>query len=94
MINNFYIGVKKIDLSQMTEFATRLNHNESKVRMMNFVFNSFSCKQDRVILSGYGGCNSCGELFKEFDFSGNEIIESSDSVDMNPMKNIMPGISS
>lgn len=90
----FYIAGKKIDLSRLTGFATRLDHNEAKVRMMNFVFNGFSCKQDRVILSGYGGCNSCGELFKEFDFSGNEIKESSDSVDLKPMENIITGFSS
>ncbi|WP_258167150.1 hypothetical protein [Erwinia billingiae] len=58
--------------------------------MMNFVFYGFSCKKDRVILSASGGCNSCGELFKEFDLSGKEIKDDSESVDLEPMKNIIP----
>jgi len=43
-----------------------------------------------VILSASGGCNSCGELFKEFDLSGKEIKDDSESVDLEPMKNIIP----
>ncbi|MGK2177236.1 hypothetical protein ACR92V_27085, partial [Klebsiella pneumoniae] len=43
-----------------------------------------------IILSGAGGCNSCGETFKTFNLSGEEINEKSTTLDLEPMQDIIP----
>ncbi|MDY1038670.1 hypothetical protein [Lelliottia sp. CFBP8978] len=78
------------DLSKATGFVDRISQNGEKVKMMNFVFYGASCKNDRLILSGSGGCNSCGEMFKTFNLSGKEIKEDSGSLDLESMQEIIP----
>lgn len=61
--------------------------------MMNFVFYGASCKKNKIILSGYGECNSCGETFKQFNVSGKEIIkDNSIPQDLELMQEIIPDI--
>ncbi|HCR1139932.1 TPA: hypothetical protein OMU28_002149 [Klebsiella aerogenes] len=78
------------DLSKDTGVVERIASNGAKVKMMNYVFYGASCKNDRIILSGSGGCNSCGEIFKIFNFSGQEVNDKQGSIDLNPMQNIIP----
>ena len=60
----FTLGKENHDLSESTGFVERINMKGEKIKMMNFVFYGATCKSDRIILSGAGGCNSCGEMFK------------------------------
>ncbi len=86
------LGEGEYDLSKSTGFVERLNQNGERIKMMNYVFYGASCKKDRIILSGAGGCNSCGEIFKAFDFSGKEIKDKSTALDLEPMQEIMPDL--
>lgn len=78
------------DLSKDTDFVERVDNDGGKVKMMNYVFYGASCKRDKIILSGSGGCNSCGEIFKIFNLLGQEIKGKQGSIDLNPMQNIIP----
>jgi hypothetical protein len=84
------LGKEVHDLSKDTGFAERINNLGVKIKMMNYVFYGATCKSDKIILSGSGGCNSCGEIFKTFNLSGKEINDKSRSVDLNPMQDILP----
>lgn len=86
------IGDEKHDLSKSTGFVERMNQKGEKIKMMNFVFYGASCKNDRIIFSGSGGCNSCGEMFKTFDLSGKEVKEKSSAIDLEPMQDIIPDL--
>lgn len=86
------INGKMEDLSNFTGVIERLSQEGDKIKMMNFVFYGASCKNDRVILSGTGGCNSCGEMFKTFNLSGGVIKERSGSLDLEPMQDIIPSL--
>lgn len=86
------INGKTQELSNLTGTIERLNQENDKTKMMNFVFYGATCKKDRVILSGTGGCNSCGEMFKTFNLSGQVIKEKSDSLDLEPMQDIIPNL--
>ncbi|OAT18075.1 hypothetical protein [Buttiauxella noackiae] len=86
------IGDEKLDLSKSTGFVERMNQKGEKLKMMNFVFYGASCKNDRIILSASGGCNSCGEMFKTFNLSGKEVKEKSSTVDLEPMQDIIPNL--
>ena len=88
----FILGKENQDLSKSTGFVERMNNKGEKIKMMNFVFYGASCKNDRIILSGAGGCNSCGELFKTFNLSGKEIKEESTTLDLEPMQYIIPNL--
>lgn len=88
----FTIGEKSHDLSKSTGFIERVNKNGEKIKMMNIVFYGATCKNDRIILSGSGGCNSCGEMFKTFNISGKEIKEKSAPLDLEPMQDIIPNM--
>lgn len=83
------INGKMEDLSNSTGVIERLSQEGEKIKMMNFVFYGASCKNDRVILSGAGGCNSCGEMFKTFNLSGSVIKEKSVELDLKPMQDII-----
>ncbi|MEG5625404.1 hypothetical protein [Enterobacter hormaechei] len=84
------LGNEKHDLSKPTGLVERINSKGEIIKMMNFVFFGASCKNDRIILSGAGGCNSCGETFKTFNLSGKEIKEKSTTLDLEPMQVITP----
>lgn len=86
----FVLGKENHDLSKFTGLVERINSKDEKIKMMNFVFYGASCKNDRIILSGAGGCNSCGETFKTFNLSGEEINEKSTTLDLEPMQDIIP----
>ncbi|EHR8766448.1 hypothetical protein KUS09_003791 [Escherichia coli] len=86
----FTLGKENYDLSESTGFVERINIKGEKIKMMNFVFYGATCKSDRIILSGAGGCNSCGEMFKIFNLSGKEINEKSTMLDLEPMQDIIP----
>lgn len=88
----FMLGKEKHDLSKPTGFVERINSKGEIIKMMNFVFYGASCKNDRIILSGAGGCNSCGETFKTFNLSGKEIKEKSTTLDLEPMLDIIPNL--
>lgn len=88
----FVLGKENHDLSKSTGFVERMNNKGEKIKMMNFVFYGASCKNDRVILSGAGGCNSCGEIFKTFNLLGKEIKEKSSTLDLEPMQDIIPDL--
>jgi len=80
------------DLSILTGVVERLNQQGDKVKMMNFVFYGVSCKNDIIILSGAGGCNSCGEMFKRFNLFGHVIKEQSGALDLEPMEEVIPDL--
>ncbi|ECU0370319.1 hypothetical protein NVX15_004292 [Salmonella enterica] len=86
----FVLGKENHDLSKSTGFVEQINSKGEKIKMMNFVFYGASCKNDRIILSGSGGCNSCGETLKTFNLSGKEIKEKSTTLDLEPMQDIIP----
>ncbi|EAP9888678.1 hypothetical protein IMT94_002933 [Salmonella enterica] len=86
----FVLGKENHDLSKSTGFVEQINSKGEKIKMMNFVFYGASCKNDRIILSGSGGCNSCGETFKTFNLSEKEIKEKSTTLDLEPMQDIIP----
>lgn len=86
------IGDEKLDLSKSTGFVERMNQKGGKSKMMDFVFYGASCKNERIILSASGGCNSCGEMFKTFNLSGKEVKEKSPTVDLEPMQDIIPNL--
>lgn len=88
----FVLGKENHDLSESTGFVERLNNEGEKIKMMNFVFYGASCKNEKIILSGAGGCNSCGEMFKTFNLSGKEIKEKSTTLDLEPMQDIIPNL--
>lgn len=88
----FVLGKENHDLSKSTGLVERINSKEEKIKMMNFVFYGASCKNDIIILSGAGGCNSCGETFKTFNLSGKEINEKSTTLDLEPMQDIIPDL--
>lgn len=88
----FVLGKENHELSASTGFVERINNKGEKIKMMNFVFYGASCKNDKIILSGAGGCNSCGETFKTFNLSGNEIKEKSTTLDLEPMQDIIPNL--
>ena len=85
-----FIGSKKHELSEATGFKEITNQNGKNIKMMKFFFYGVSCKRDRVILSAYGGCNSCGEMFKTFSLSGDEVKDDSIPINLEPMQDIMP----
>ena len=87
-----FLGSKKYDLSEATGFIEITNQNGKQIKMMKFFFYGASCKSDRVILSAYGGCNSCGEMFKSFSLSGDEVKDDSTSINLEPMQDIIPHI--
>ncbi|MEW5291997.1 hypothetical protein ABW286_22945 [Erwinia papayae] len=84
------LGATVHDLSKDTGFIERISDGGGKVKMMNYVFYGASCKRDKVILSGSGGCNSCGEIFKIFNLSGKDVKEQQGGINLNPMQNIIP----
>ncbi|WP_375750818.1 hypothetical protein [Enterobacter roggenkampii] len=86
----FVLGKENHDLSKSTGLVERINSKDEKIKMMNFVFYGASCKNDIIILSGTGGCNSCGETFKTFNLSGKQINEKSTTLDLEPMQDIIP----
>lgn len=88
----FVLGKESHELSKSAGLVERINNKGDKIKMMNFVFYGASCKNDRVILSGAGGCNSCGETFKTFNLSGKEIKEKSTTLDLEPMQDIIPNL--
>ena len=88
----FVLGKENHDLSKSTGLVERINSKEEKIKMMNFVFYGASCKNDIIILSGTGGCNSCGETFKTFNLSGKQINEKSTTLDLEPMQDIIPDL--
>lgn len=90
---NLSLGEEVNDLSNETGLVERINHVNKKIKMMNFVFYGASCKKNKILLSGYGECNSCSETFKQFNFSGKEIIkDNSIPQDLEPMQEIIPDI--
>ncbi|HAX5283539.1 hypothetical protein [Escherichia coli] len=88
----FILGKENHDLSESTGFVERINIKGEKIKMMNFVFYGASCKSDKIILSGSGGCNSCGETFKTFNLSGKEINEKFAMLNLESMQDIIPDL--
>lgn len=84
------LGRVNYDLSKDSGFVERIADDGGRIKMMNYIFYGASCKSDKIILSGYGGCNSCGEFFKTFNLLGQEIKDKQGSIDLNPMQNIIP----
>ena len=73
-MQSLVINNKKIDLAQFGGMIERENKNGEKVSVMQYVFYSAYCIQDKKsVLASSGGCNACGEKFEAFNLDGIQI---------------------
>lgn len=66
-----FMANKEIKLVTLTGKVNRIDKNNKKVSMMNYVFYNSACVNNKYLaLSAFGGCNACGEMFKSFWLDG------------------------